>query len=443
MHPLALLFLSIGATVDALLSPKFKYVERRENYHAFKPPPKRQSGTTITVDLTKTYQKIDGFGFSEAFQRAVQMSRLPEAEQRRALDLLFSTTKGAGLTILRNGIGSSPDMRNDWMVSIAHKSPGSPDKPLIIEWDGSDNKQLWLSQEAQHTYGVKTIYADAWSAPAYMKTNGNDANGGSLCGLSGAYCASGDWRQAYADYLVKTSYASMRFTAGQAAEFIRILYPTLERANLTSQVTITCCDAGGWSQQAGMLGSLRNVDNMLGVITAHSYMSQPNSPILVLLGRCRRGLTWANHVYQAIVNANASAYLYWVGVQTGSTNSHMVHIDTNKQTVEPSKRLWALGQWSRFVRPGARRVGTNGGGGNLRISAFRNEDGSVAVPIINSGNTAHINVRVGSGSYTSAKAWVTDITRDIAELPLTSFAVDGTASVNIPMRSMVTVVLYP
>ena len=332
MHPLALLFLSIGATVDALLSPKFKHVERRENYHAFKPPPKRQSGTTITVDLTKTYQKIDGFGFSEAFQRAVQMSRLPEAEQRRALDLLFSTTKGAGLTILRNGIGSSPDMRNDWMVSIAPKSPGSPDKPLIIEWDGSDNKQLWLSQEAQHTYGVKTIYADAWSAPAYMKTNGNDANGGSLCGLSGAYCASGDWRQAYADYLVKsvsmffffleiedgnlqqqirsavqgvechnhpprfyqrarphvreysaslfaedqpltphrTSYASMRFTAGQAAEFIRILYPTLERANLTSQVTITCCDAGGWSQQAGMLGSLRNVDNMLGVITAHS-----------------------------------------------------------------------------------------------------------------------------------------------------------------------------
>ena len=204
MHPLALLLLSIGATVDALVAPNAKHVEQRGSYHAFQPLLKRQSGTTITVDLTKTYQKIDGFGFSEAFQRAVQMSRLPEAEQRRALDLLFSTTKGAGLTILRNGIGSSPDMRNDWMVSIAPKSPGSPDKPLIIEWDGSDNKQLWLSQEAQHTYSVKTIYADAWSAPGYMKTNGNDANGGSLCGLTGAYCASGDWRQAYADYLVKS-----------------------------------------------------------------------------------------------------------------------------------------------------------------------------------------------------------------------------------------------
>lgn len=162
----------------------------------------RQS-STITVDLSKTYQTIDGFGTSEAFQRAVQVSKLSETEQRHALDLLFSTTKGAGLSILRNGIGSSPDMSSDHMVSIAPKSPGGPTKPLVYSWDGSDNKQLWVAQEAQNTYGVKTIYADAWSAPGYMKTNGNDANGGSLCGVSGATCSSGDWRQAYADYLVR------------------------------------------------------------------------------------------------------------------------------------------------------------------------------------------------------------------------------------------------
>jgi O-glycosyl hydrolase len=164
----------------------------------------RQSVTTITVDLSKTYQTIDGFGVSEAFQRAVQMSKLPEAEQRKALDLLFSPTRGAGLTILRNGIGSSPDASSDHMLSIAPKSPlGGPTKPLSYQWDGSDSGQLWVAREAQHTYGVQTIYADAWSAPGYMKTNGNDANGGSLCGVSGASCSSGDWRQAYADYLVR------------------------------------------------------------------------------------------------------------------------------------------------------------------------------------------------------------------------------------------------
>lgn len=36
-----------------------------------------------------------------------------------------------------------------------------------------------------------------------MKTNNNENNGGSLCGEPGASCASGDWRQAYANYLVQ------------------------------------------------------------------------------------------------------------------------------------------------------------------------------------------------------------------------------------------------
>lgn len=128
----------------------------------------RQSATTITVNLNQTYQRIDGFGCSEAFQRAVQMSKLSEAQQQKALDLLFSTQTGAGLSILRNGIGSSPDMSSDHMVSIAPKSPGGPSKPLVYSWDGSDNKQLWVSQEAVKR-GVKTIYADAWSAPGYSK----------------------------------------------------------------------------------------------------------------------------------------------------------------------------------------------------------------------------------------------------------------------------------
>jgi O-glycosyl hydrolase len=139
----------------------------------------RQTGTSITVNLDQKYQTIDGFGCAEAFQRAVQMSKLTEDKQQYTLDLLFSTTNGAGLSILRNGIGSSPDMSSDHMVSIQPTSPGGPSSAPRYIWDGSDNKQLWVSQEAVKR-GVKTIYADAWSAPGYMKTNGNDANGGSL-----------------------------------------------------------------------------------------------------------------------------------------------------------------------------------------------------------------------------------------------------------------------
>lgn len=250
-----------------------------------------RQASTITVDLTKTYQTIDGFGVSETFQRANQMHALSASLQRYSLDLLFNRTSGAGFSILRNGIGSSPDSSSDHMVSIQPKNPGGPSATPKYAWDGNDNSQVWLSTEAVKTYGVRTVYANAWSAPGYMKTNNNDANGGSLCGVSGASCSSGDWKQAYANYLVQyltyykgigvdithlgflnepeltTTYASMRSTGQQAADFIRVLRPTLDKSNFTG-VQITCCDAEGWNSQQSMLSGLNSVINQIGTITA-------------------------------------------------------------------------------------------------------------------------------------------------------------------------------
>jgi hypothetical protein len=120
-----------------------------------------------------------------------------------------------------------------------------------------------------------------------------------------------------------------------------------------------------------------------------------------------------------------------------------VHIGNDR--VEASKRLWALGQWSRFVRPGAVRVGVSGGAGGLRTAGFRNVDGSVAVVVINSGGNARVGVRVGNAAgaeaAVEAKAWVTDNSKTIEEIAA-SFA-DGVATVEVPGRSMATVVLYP
>ncbi|KAI0016389.1 glycoside hydrolase family 30 protein [Xylariomycetidae sp. FL0641] len=450
----------------------------------------RQSGSAVTVNLDQTYQQIDGFGCSEAFQRAVQLSKISEDQQQYVLDLLFSTTKGAGLSILRNGIGSSPDMSSDHMVSIQPKSPGGPSSEPKYVWDGSDNKQLWVSQEAVKR-GVRTIYANAWSAPGYMKTNGNDANGGTLCGVGGASCSSGDWRQAYADYLVQyiryyqeanvtithlgfvnepdltTSYASMRMTGSQAADFIKVLGPTLEKANLSSTVGINCCDPEGWSTQAGMNGQLGPVDQYISTITAHAYTSSPGSPMSTRHrvwqteaadlngawqaaffsgggGGAGDGLTWANNIHTAVVNANASGYLYWIGVQTGTTNSKLIRIDGDA-AVTPSKRLWAFGQWSRAARPGARRVGVQGAPAGVRAAAFRNPDGSVAALFINGGGAA-AGLRLGiSGggdagfSATGATAFLTDNTHDMNETEV-AFA-DGVASASVPARAMLSIVL--
>lgn len=151
----------------------------------------------INVDIGTTYQTMDGFGFSQAFGRANDLYNLPSTQRSYALDLLFSPTAGAGFTILRNRIGSGGS--GD---SIEPTSPGSPSATPKYVWDGSDGHQVWVSQQAL-SYGVTRFYANAWSAPGFMKTNGVDINGGYLCGVTGETCSSGNWMPAYAQFLIQ------------------------------------------------------------------------------------------------------------------------------------------------------------------------------------------------------------------------------------------------
>jgi hypothetical protein len=83
-----------------------------------------KSGSTIKVSPKTKYQIYDGTGISEAFQRSLVMHELDAPSQKLALDYLF-TAKGAGFTILRNGLGSSPDQGWDLMKSIAPEAPES------------------------------------------------------------------------------------------------------------------------------------------------------------------------------------------------------------------------------------------------------------------------------------------------------------------------------
>lgn len=174
--------------------------------------PKQDHGATITLDASQKYQEFDGMGFAEAFQRGTQIygaDGLSEEGTERVLDLLYSNDNGAGMTILRQGIGSSLTNPYDLMKTIAPDSPGSPDAPLSYDWQGTVKPGFGLDSGALQVTkgavarGVQKLYFDAWSAPGYMKNNSNDSYGGYLCGVSGIDCGGDDWRQSYADYLVQ------------------------------------------------------------------------------------------------------------------------------------------------------------------------------------------------------------------------------------------------
>ena len=99
--------------------------------------------TAITVDVSKTYQTIAGFGFSQALGRAQEFQSAQAGLQKQALGYLFSTSTGAGFSIIRNRIGLSGSGH-----SIEPTSPGSPSGNPTYVWDNNDRGQVWFSKQA-------------------------------------------------------------------------------------------------------------------------------------------------------------------------------------------------------------------------------------------------------------------------------------------------------
>ncbi|KAF4863698.1 putative glucosylceramidase 1 [Colletotrichum siamense] len=436
----------------------------------------------ITVDTSSKLQKIDGFGFSQAFGRAKEFQNAPSALQKEALDLLFSTDKGAGFSIIRNRIGSGG--KGD---SILPTSPGSPSGKPTYSWDDDDSGQVWFTKQAV-SYGVKQIYADAWSAPGFMKTSGNEATAGYLCGTTGHTCSSGDWRQAYADFLVQyvkyyqqaglnvthlgflnepdfsPGYSQMQisFNAQEAISFIPTLSKAVQAAGLNTKVT--CCDAVGWGSTVKYTNALvaGGMESYLGLITSHTYSGDANTALDTKLaswvtesgitnpfdltwyknGGATEGMTWANKIAVGIINAKLSAYLYWEGFELKQlqSDSHLVDTQDGK-TATPSANFWAFAMWSRHIRPGAQRLATSGMvASDVLTAAVQNADGSVVVVFTNNGSAAKAaSVSFKGFTPKAASAWVTDNSH---KFDATQATVSGSGvSVSVPSKGVVTVKL--
>ncbi|KAF5251048.1 hypothetical protein FANTH_3809 [Fusarium anthophilum] len=429
--------------------------------------------TSVTVNTNNKLQVIDGFGVSEAYGHAKQFQNLGPGPQKEGLDLLFNTTTGAGLSIIRNKIGC------DGSNSITSTNTDNPEKQPVFHFDGDDDGQVWFSKQAM-SYGVDTIYANAWSAPVYMKSA---TSMGRLCGTPGVSCASGDWRQRYVEMIaaylsyykeagIPVSHVGflnegdgsdfMLSTAEQAADVIPLLHSALQSKGL-GDIKMTCCDNIGWRSQMDYTAKLAELDveKYLSVITSHEYSSSPDQPMNTTLptwmsegaandqafatawyvnGGSNEGFTWAVKIAQGIVNADLSAYIYWEGVETNNKGSlsHVVDTDGTKFTV--SSILWAIAHWSRHIRPGAHRLSTSGVVQNTIVGAFENVDGSVVMVLTNSGTTAQtVDLGVSGSTFSTAQAFTSDAEAQMVETKVTLSG--GSVKVTVPVHGVVTVKL--
>jgi O-glycosyl hydrolase len=396
----------------------------------------RLSGSAdVTVNQGQLEQVINGFGFAEAFREPV-ISTLPQAEIEQIGTDLFSTSDGAGMSIVRFGLGGATD-------------PGD-----AIQGPGDVADQVWLGQLAEQ-FGVHQFYADAWSAPGTFKTNQSLDNGGYVCGVPGESCVDGDFRQAYADWLaaeaqgfaaqgipleavdfvneseIGPDYASMFMTPQQAADFVPYLGRALAALHLPTKVA--CCDAEGWLNSTGFDGAQAYTQAVLddpaaapyiGVITSHGYTSAPTVPLTSQRpvwesewanfnpwdaswndGTPGDGLTWAQNIQNALTEGNVDAFFYWWGASASTANSGLIQVVG--PTINLSKRYWAFAAFGRYIRPGAVRVGASTSNSGLEVSAFRNRDGSLVVEVLNNSATAQ-PVSVQGVNLTGASAYLTD-----------------------------------
>jgi O-glycosyl hydrolase len=153
------------------------------------------------------------------------------------------------------------------------------------------------------------------------------------------------------------------------------------------------------------------------------------------------GIYWARMIHYDMTVANTNAFLYWWLWSTGSTKSSLVNV--NGSTVTYNKRLYALGQYSRFVRPGWVRIAaTMSPRSSVYMSAYRSSTTKeIAIVLINdteSGWDVPIAVS-GITGFATIGAWRTSSSKSLAAVyaPVIS-ATSNSLSVKLPSYSVTT-----
>jgi glucuronoarabinoxylan endo-1,4-beta-xylanase len=389
----------------------------------------------VEVDLTQAYQRIDGFGASSAWTATNISDALA--------DQFFSPELGIGLSLLR--------------VQI---------KPA------GNTTELGTARKAA-ARGVK-VWAAPWSPPAEWKDNGSTTNGGSLLDAHRA-----DWANRLATFAssmaaegiplvaisaqnepnYRATWDTCLYTPAQLVTFVRdFLGPALAAQNLT--VPVMAPETQGWDEFARFANPLMADSatvGMLGPIAMHHYGGAPyeyepakmagkvlwqtevsDDKVVMTLDRTiDSGLRVAGMIHDNLVYGNVSAWHYWwLMPGSGDGNGAL----TVNMTLLP--RAYALGNWSRFVRPGFVRVAaTPLSQQYLHLSAFHDSaSGRIVVVAVNQKyNALSQDFTIAGGTVTELTPWLTAEGTNLQEQGAV-FVVDGKFTAVLPARSVTTFV---
>lgn len=398
----------------------------------FQPMPQPlETQICVFVEPAKTYQTFMGIGAALTDASAETFAKLPKEKQQEILQAYYDPQKGIGYTLARTNIHSC-DFSSG---SYTYVNEGDKElKSFNIDHD-RQYRLPFIKQAIAAAGGKLTLYASPWSPPGFMKTNNEMLHGGKL---------RPEFAQSWANYYTKfikayekenipiwgislqnepmatQKWESCVYTAEEERDFLKkYLGPTMAKAGLASKKIIvwdhnrdlifqranTIFDDPeaakyawgiGFHWYEDWSGGQQMFDNVGKVHEAY-----PTKNILFTEGcaesfNAERYTAWAlgERYGRSMINDFNNGTVGWTDWnllldETGGPN-HVgnfcfapVHADTRTGEIIYTNAYYYMGHFSKFIRPGARRVNSAPSRSQLLSTSFLNTDGKLVVVVMN------------------------------------------------------------
>jgi glucosylceramidase len=388
----------------------------------------------VFVDPTKRAQTILGIGGALTDASAETFAKLPAAKQRELMDAYFDASKGIGYTLGRTSIHSC-DFSS---ASYTYVNEGDKDlKSFNVDHD-QQFRIPFIKKAMAAARGKLTLFGSPWSPPAFMKTNNDMLHGGKL---------KPEFAQSWANYYTKfikayekegipvwgisiqnepmatQTWESCIYSAEDERDFLKnYLGPTMRREGLGDKKIIA------WDHNRDLI--YQRVSTILADPKAAQYVwgigyhwyepwsggemmfdnvrlvheTFPNKPLIFTEGTVdsfkaedihnwRLGEAYGRSMINDF-NDGAVGWTDWnVLLDERGGPNHVgnfcfapVHADTKTGELTYTNSYYYIGHFSKFVRPGARKIASAPSRSALLSAAFVNPDGKVSVVVMNRGD---------------------------------------------------------
>lgn len=393
-----------------------------------------ESEITVFVDPSKAFQTYFGIGAALTDASAETYYKLPKDKQQEIINAYFNKQTGIGYTVARTNINSC-DFSSDMYTYITEGDKEL--KSFNIEHDRK--YKIPFIKEAMTAAGGKlNLFASPWSPPAFMKSNNDVLHGGKL---KPEFYDS--WAMYYTKFIKEYEkegipvwgisvqnepmatqrWESCIYTGEEERDFIKNhLGPTMKKEGLGDKKIIA------WDHNRDLIyqraqtyfddpeaskyiwgigfhwyedwsGGTPMYDNVRRV-----YEAYPDKNIFFTEGcaesfNATRYNAWAlgEEYGRSMINDfnnGMVGFTDWNILldETGGPN-HVgnfcfapVHGDTKTGQLIYTNAYYYIGHFSKFIKPGAKRIISSSSRSQLLTTAFKNEDGTVAVIVMNQGS---------------------------------------------------------